>query len=239
LKVLRIYFAIWRNLCGLLRRHNAEKLRENFMHARCGSLKPTDALILARILFRNKPRNILEVGSFLGLSTRFLLDVSSKWDAVVTAVDPNIPHRVFDNPKDLLELLNARYLNNRLEIVTAYFGNPSSCMTGQIPIVNSGLGSAYDLIFIDGDHSYESVIDNFNLSLKMLAQGGCIVFHDALSWDGVEKALEDIAIEFRGKATVEILGKGDRRLLRLIGRSNDGIGIFRFTAAHGVIGDGV
>ena len=112
-------------------------------------------------------------------------------------------------------------------------------MFGQIPVINSKWGKTFDLIFIDGDHSYESVINNFKLSLTMLAKGGRIVFHDALSWTGVEKAMEEIAFDYRGKATVEIFGKGDRRLLRLIGRSNDGIGLFCFLAAEGLNGDSI
>ena len=35
-----------------------------------------------------------------------------------------------------------------------------------------------DMIFIDADHKYDSVIKDFENSLKVLNQGGCILLHD-------------------------------------------------------------
>jgi cephalosporin hydroxylase len=34
------------------------------------------------------------------------------------------------------------------------------------------------LIFIDGDHSYDQVLADFNNYRDLLAPGGCMVFHD-------------------------------------------------------------
>ena len=34
------------------------------------------------------------------------------------------------------------------------------------------------LIFIDGDHSYDQALDDFNICRELLAPGGCMVFHD-------------------------------------------------------------
>jgi len=37
---------------------------------------------------------------------------------------------------------------------------------------------SFDMIFIDADHSYESVKKDFNNSLKILNRGGIIILHD-------------------------------------------------------------
>lgn len=97
---LLAYARKWLGLCTLLRVHQKDlSFFEKFRHARHGSLKPTDALILANVMRQSNPESILEIGSFLGLSTSWLLKVSSVWQAKVTAIDPNIPHRIFSDPR--------------------------------------------------------------------------------------------------------------------------------------------
>jgi predicted O-methyltransferase YrrM len=36
----------------------------------------------------------------------------------------------------------------------------------------------FDLIFIDGDHSYEGVKSDFEIYVSLLTERGCIIFHD-------------------------------------------------------------
>jgi predicted O-methyltransferase YrrM len=221
------YLKIWKDVLLLLKKDTSRPLGEFLLHARCGSVKPTDALILAHLLKRYRPRTILEVGSFLGISTRFILDISSPWGAKVVAIDPNIPHRIFDRPREYVERLNVNNIPRRLEIVTAFFGKPIEEIPSGVKVIDSGFGH-FDFIFIDGDHSYEAVMLNFKLAVKMLNKGGVIVFHDAISWEGVERALKEIYIEYLGKAKVTVYGRFHRKLLKLIGRANDGIGVFEF-----------
>lgn len=219
-----------------------------YQQALYGSLKPTDAFILADMLRKYRPRRILEVGSFLGVSSRWILEISDSWQAGLVSVDPNVPHRVFNKPRDIFSLINNKYSSGRLEIVNAMFGSCDECLIDYlekyyscertkvkeliklIPVIDVTWEQRFDFIFIDGEHTYDSVMNNFEVARSLLAPCGCIVFHDALSWPGVSRALGEIAELFEGRAEVEILGQRDRRLLRLIGRANDGIGIFRSLA---------
>jgi predicted O-methyltransferase YrrM len=241
------YVRIWRDLYRLLKSEVSPfTLREKLRHASHGSLKPTDALILARLLRRHRPGRILEIGSFLGLSTRWLLDSSQGWRAHVTALDPNVRHRIFDEPRRIVEALNRRHYPDRLEIVSGFFGAYGDwvyeCYSQTEPcrdrdyvdrlladrvVIDDCWGKSFDFVYIDGDHTYEAVMRDFRLALNFIAPGGCIAFHDSLSWDGVSRALDEIAQEFHNRATVTIFGKNDRRLLHLIGRANDGIGLFQ------------
>lgn len=38
----------------------------------------------------------------------------------------------------------------------------------------------FDIVFIDGDHNYSQVIQDYRNALKVLNEGGRIIFHDAL-----------------------------------------------------------
>jgi len=198
-----------------------------FLEARSGSIKPTDALIIARLMNRHRPFRILEVGSFLGVSTRWLMDVSASWQARVTAVDPNIPHRVFSEPRYFLERLTDYPACERLEIVTAFFGQPLCDFPSHIPVIREDWGRTFDMVFIDGDHAYEAVRDNFLLAMRFLSSHGIILFHDVLSWPDVNRFINELKVEYEGKAEVGIHGEYDRGLLKLIRRSNDGIGFFK------------
>lgn len=225
---LYLYAGIWRDLFRALKKQEGTaEGRRLFREARHGSIKPTDAMIVASLVKKHRPRTILEIGSFLGVSTRLLLDASAPWQARVTAVDPNIRHRVFEEPRLVVEKMTARYGSDQLEIVSAFFGKQTRAASREVPVIGEDWGRSFDFVFIDGDHTYEAVSNNFRLALRFLAPGGVIVFHDALSWPDVTRFLEEIREEFRGKACVSLLGESHRKLLSLVGQSNDGIGYFR------------
>ena len=48
-------------------------------HAQAGSIKMYDAIILAELIEAHRPARILEVGSFIGFSTRWFLEISRPW----------------------------------------------------------------------------------------------------------------------------------------------------------------
>ena len=110
LKHLKLFYKIQGELYKLLEKDNNDHSYKNkITHARHGSIKFPDAYIIKILLDTYKPQSILEVGSFLGFSTWWLLESSNKWNAKVTAVDPNIRHRIFDNPRNYVQQLNLEY----------------------------------------------------------------------------------------------------------------------------------
>lgn len=221
-------------------------LHNKYYHARLGSIKLTDAFIVNCILSKHKPNAILEIGAFLGFSTRLLLEGSKEWNAKVTSIDPNIRHRIFDNPSEIVKEFNKNFYPNNLEIINAFFGSYDDFiyksyenhfpirdrtlvdeLIRNIDIIDDTWKRKFDLIFIDADHSYKSVINQFNIAIKLLNKNGIIIFHDAITWDGVKHALQEISCNYKGKAIVEIYGKIDRYLNFLFLTSNDGIGFFK------------
>ncbi len=218
-------------------------------HALSGSIKFSDCHVVQQLLEAHKPKRCLEIGSFLGFSTRWLLECGTSWNMHVTAVDPNVRHRVFDNPRWMVEGMNAPFIPDRLEIISGFFGAHGVWMddyTRYLPHrpeewvkalfadrveLDGSWDRTFDCIYIDADHSYASVTDGFRHALRLLEPGGMMLFHDALSWKGVNQALREFKVEFDGTARVEILDGTDvfahPKLQSEAIKSGDGIGLFK------------
>ena len=96
-------------------------------HAIWGSLKMFDAMVLAECLRAARPKTILEVGSFLGFSTRWILEIASEWRGKVISIDPGIRHRVFDNVQEHLLSFNRSFVSQgTLHVERAFFALPSN-----------------------------------------------------------------------------------------------------------------
>jgi len=243
------YNGLKQELCGLIAAAgNPYPLELRLTHARDGSIKFIDAYILKQILHKYKPDTILEIGSFLGFSTRWLLEVTTSWNAKVTAIDPNIRHRVFDDPRRIVEKLNSQFYPDRLDIITGFFGPYDDSIYYDYEhyepkkgrefvnelikdrvIIDKSWERKFDFIFIDGNHSYESVMNDFEIASAILNDLGSISFHDAISWAGVNRALKDIKTKYRDRAEVGIYGNLERLLFKPIGLHTDGIGFFRLS----------
>lgn len=222
-------------------------LEEKLRHANDGSIKFYDAAILGQLIQDYAPRRILEIGSFIGFSTRWLLETSRPCRAQVVAVDPDVRHRIFNQPGALLRKLNASYLGSRLEVKRGFFSENVSgnyyydyehyapqvsrpevdgIMRARRVLHSGNLGAGkFDFIFIDGGHSERAVHSNFAEALKLLRPQGCIAFHDAISWPDVGRALTAIGRQYAGAARVRVYGTGIRQYSHAA--LCDGIGVFQ------------
>lgn len=58
-------------------------------------------------------------------------------------------------------------------------------------------GPAVDMVFVDGDHAYESAKGDALGALKILKPGGIIAFHDygdVGNWSGVQQAVDELML---------------------------------------------
>jgi predicted O-methyltransferase YrrM len=79
-----------------------------------------------------------------------------------------------------------------------------------------------DVFFIDGDHSYNAVIEDFNNYKDLVSKGGVIVFddyHDKIHSPDVFHAVNDI-VKNLSTNEYEIIGSLDYELLKLTNRPN-------------------
>ena len=128
-----------------------------------GKLEPADQYKLYEAAYFAKGA-VLEVGRLTGKSTLLL---------ALGARDAGHPHPIFSIELGHRHIAAAEEhlrLFGLLDRVTFVQGNSSV----QIP----RLSSSYDVIFIDGDHSYDGVRRDVEALLGRLAEGAVVMFHD-------------------------------------------------------------
>lgn len=125
---------------------------------------------------------IVEVGSYLGASTYYLAKGISKKGGRVYAVDTWSNLAMSEGAKDTYQ----EFMENTNELKD--FIVP---LRGLSIDISQEFNKKIDLLFIDGDHSYEGVMTDLESWLPKLKNGGIIIFHD-YSWaEGVQKAIKE------------------------------------------------
>lgn len=128
---------------------------------------------LARLV---RPKIVVEIGTAKGISAI----------VIAQALDDNNKGKIYTIDPVEQELVKIAIrksgLSHRIEYIIDYSYNA-------IPKLNL---PKIDFVFIDGDHSYENVLADFNLVKDSVVRGGLIVFHDVLLFDGPRKVVEAI-----------------------------------------------
>lgn len=127
-------------------------------------------------------QRIVEVGSYLGRSTRAMADNTQ---GVVYAIDDWIGPRDWYLEKEERRALLQLFFNNVSDLlgegkVKAIQTDHDSCPSDLYP----------DMVFIDGDHGYGSVVRDITFWRNQLPNGGLLCGHDAYDAQ-VTKALMD------------------------------------------------
>ena len=144
---------------------------------------------LLHLIEKNNFKTIAEVGVKFGRTTFFLLD--NVQDLVIHAVDLDIS--MFYN-----EEIKSKY-KDRLIPIKGY----SYEVADQLP------NNSMDLIFIDADHSYESVKKDILAYTPKLKDNGILSGHD-IDYPGVNKAVRELIKDFDvGPNNVWIKHKGN------------------------------
>ncbi|HTM55180.1 MAG TPA: class I SAM-dependent methyltransferase [Pirellulales bacterium] len=122
-----------------------------------------------------------EIGSYLGGSTAFLAAAASRRNGHIHAVDTWLNDAMPDAPG---EDTFGRFLENTQAFakrITAHRGL-AAAVCHEVP--------AIDLLFLDGDHSYDGTREDLALYGPKLKPGGILVMHD-YTYDSVKRALAD------------------------------------------------
>ncbi len=132
---------------------------------------------------------IVEIGSWKGKSTIWLAQgvKDSKQKTLIYAIDPHTgsPEHQKDNTKVWTFDIFQKNINN-------------AGVAGIIhPIIKTSadaiehIKNPIELLFIDGAHEYESVLEDYTLYRPLVIDGGFIAFHDT-PWPGVEQLMKEI-----------------------------------------------
>jgi len=162
-----------------------------------GIFNPIDELAYLALIARNlRPRFVFEIGTFRG-RTALNFALNSPPDCVVYTLDLA--------PQDKLKLQNDLYA---ADAVVAQKSRPGVDYQGKDVATKiqqlygdstrfdfSPYYGKIDLVFIDGAHHYQAVYSDTQNALKMLADGGAIVWHDFATYgeyNDVTRAVLDL-----------------------------------------------
>jgi len=148
-------------------------------HKNSGSVMRSHTLLLYEIALESKPDNILELGvGTKGQSTQiFLSALEENENGRLFSIDINVRRSIYERIEDRF----GKYW-------TMIIGDSHS----QI-VYNQVKDIKFDLIFIDGDHSYEGVKKDFEMYVPLLKDGGLLLMHDTINaHEGVKDFWKEI-----------------------------------------------
>lgn len=144
-------------------------------------------LLLSDNLLQNS--KMIEIGAYTGESTQIF--ASTGIFSEINVIEPFKFNESFNNTN--IENIqkwnkveeefrnNTRFFNN-VNLIKEYSHNVSAIFADK----------SVDLVYIDGDHSYEAVNKDIELYLPKIKQGGILAGHDySKSWPGVVKAVDE------------------------------------------------
>jgi predicted O-methyltransferase YrrM len=124
-----------------------------------------------------KPEVCVEIGSALGKSASYIgLGLKENGHGMLYAIDPHKPTNwndvdAVDSLKEFERNISAAGVREYVSVIRSY--SDAAARDWKLPI---------DLIFIDGDHSYEGVKRDWELFLPHIRPSGIVIFHDTM-WD--------------------------------------------------------
>ena len=187
--------------------------------------KKTEIVAALEGFVLDRPRHILEIGA-AGGGTSFLLSRVAGAESLVVSVDLNL--------RTPLKIAMGAWARRDQRIV-GLRGDSHSYETARE--IASLVETDLDLLFIDGDHSYDGVKRDFEMYSPMVRKGGVIAFHDivpdnasrgrpkSLAWSGgVPRFWSEVRGVFGGREYVE-----DRE------QDGYGIGVIRWPEPRGLV----
>ena len=138
--------------------------------------KEKEILEFSKLIYNTKPKKILEIGTAHG-GTFFLFSRICSKNSTIFSIDlpimRNAGGMTFPPPPKIF--LKAFKLDNQ-EMVIIRRDSQSSSTINQVK--KKLKEEKLDVLFIDGNHSYEGVKNDFKLYSPLVRKGGIIAFHD-------------------------------------------------------------
>ena len=116
------------------------------------------------------PKHYCEIGSYLGSSACLMLN--HHYPTFVSCIDP-LNLKIKNLSQESILLNNLKKINKSNFKIYKHFSNDPELLDSF-----DKTNQKIDILFIDGNHSYKSVIDDFYNFSKYVTKGGFIVFDD-------------------------------------------------------------
>ena len=164
------------------------------------SLDPSEVLVLSAIVRLLEPQRILEIGTYDGNTTLnlaansppdarvFTLDLPADWAGDFALAVPGI----LDNAA-AGDITGIQFRDSPLrEKITQLFDDSARFDWDRF--------APFDLIFIDGAHTYDYVRSDTRNALRVLRPGGTLVWHDYGMLEDVSRVVDETAEQVQVRA---------------------------------------
>jgi len=148
--------------------------------------------ILFNLARHFNPKKILELGTNVGIGTAYLASANSKSQVETIEACPELC-KVAKQALSIIGISNANVHQGKF--------------TDQLEEVCKKLGKI-DLVFIDGDHSYEGTVKYFKRIKPFLHKKSIIVFDDIYWSDGMKKAWNEIKADSEISLCIDVFRLG-------------------------------
>jgi predicted O-methyltransferase YrrM len=155
--------------------------------------------------FKSRPIQYLEIGAFHGANLlSFAQTFGTHPETKLHCIDPWEDHEEYSeykgqqegNFKIFKDVLRTNNLEEKTIIHRGYSNQ-------QIPLLEDNY---FDIIYIDGNHNPENVLEDAVLSFRKLKQGGFLIFDD-YDWQGPDMTQAGIHAFLRGyHRRIQVLG---------------------------------
>ena len=127
----------------------------------------------------------LEIGSYLGASASFLAEGIRAGGGTVYAVDTWANQDMSEGPRDTYADFLKNVARLRQHIVP---------LRGRSEEIAKTFDDRIDLLFVDGDHSFEAARSDLEAWLPKVRNGGIVILHDYNWADGVRRAVREVLV---------------------------------------------
>ncbi|HSQ47729.1 MAG TPA: class I SAM-dependent methyltransferase [Lutibacter sp.] len=149
-----------------------------------GINKKKSALLLRMVAYLN-PKNILEIGTSVGLGT-----------SVLSIGNPDAKIVTLEGCKNTADVATALFKTNQLNNIDLIVGNFNETLSAVLA------DKQYDLIYFDGNHQNEPTLQYFNQCLETVHNNSIFIFDD-INWSP-EMQLAWQEIKNHPKVTISI-----------------------------------
>ncbi|SDM53710.1 Methyltransferase domain-containing protein [Daejeonella rubra] len=157
------------------------------------ALKPARlAQLIHRLAADVKPKNIIELGTCLGITTAYLAKAAPNARVISIEGCPETAAIALENLKKL-------HITNT-ELLVGNFDEILPKVIRDIPVL--------DLVFIDGNHRKEATLDYFKWCLPKLGENSLMIFDDIYWSEGMKEAWTQIKEHPEVSVTIDLFHIG-------------------------------
>jgi len=160
--------------------------------ARHSLQSPTYARLFHRIIEKFSYKNIIELGTSLGITTAYLA-----WGK------PDVTIYTFEGCKNTSALAQENFKYLGLENIQLILGNINQTLPEMLNQIDK-----LDLVIFDANHQYEATMHYFELCLDKINDDSCFIFDDIYWSEGMKKAWDSIKNHPKVIVTIDLFQVG-------------------------------